>query len=58
MRTIQYDTLGVQIFSTLLLWWGTIREHYKETNNLSIYLDMAHDNLLNRLFVTEIEMEN
>jgi hypothetical protein len=47
MRTPPFEISeqGILVFSTMLFWWGTIREHYKENNHISMCLDMAYDSL-------------
>jgi hypothetical protein len=53
MKTIQYNQIshqGLIVFSTMLLWWGTIRQYYKETNHVSICLDLSYETLLDSLW--------
>jgi hypothetical protein len=57
MRMIHYDApeQGIIIFSTMLFWWGTIRQYYRDNNHIAVCLDMAYDTLLNNTIETNEE---
>jgi hypothetical protein len=44
--TFEVSEQGLAMFSIMLLWWETIRKYYKDTNHLSICLDLSYDNLM------------
>lgn len=51
MKMIQYNAPdhGITILSTMLFWWGAIRQYYKETNHIAMCLDIAYENLIDAL---------